>query len=66
MIHDIIFFLDADVFENTSVSRVQVYVRIRPNVQGDVTSITGKGAVSVEATDLTQVGEMCNDSKRVL
>lgn len=48
------------------MSRVQVYVRIRPNVQGDVTSITGKGAVSVEATDVTQVGEMCNDSKRVL
>ncbi|CAH3191254.1 unnamed protein product [Porites evermanni] len=46
---------DADVFEDTSVSRVQVYVRIRPIVQGDVTSITRKGAVSVEATDLTQV-----------
>ena len=48
------------------MSRVQVYVRIRPIVQSDVTSITGKGAVSVEATDLTQVGELCNDSKWVL
>lgn len=48
------------------MSRVQVYVRIRPIVQGDVTSITGKGAVSVEAPDLTQVGELCNGSKWVL
>lgn len=48
------------------MSRVHVYVRIRPIVQGDVTSITGKGAVSVEAPDLTQVGELCNDSKWVL
>lgn len=66
MIERIFFFSDADVFEDTSVSRVQVYVRIRPIVQGDVTSITGKGALSVEATDLTQVGELCKDSKWVL
>lgn len=46
----------SDVFEDPAASRVQVYVRIRPLVQGDVRSVEGKGAVSVEDVDLTQVG----------
>ena len=43
------------MFEEPAVSRVQVYVRIRPLVQGDVRNIEGKGAVIVEDVDLTQV-----------
>ena len=45
----------SDVFEDETTGRVQVYVRIRPLVQGDVRSLDGKGAVSVEDEDLTQV-----------
>ena len=44
-----------DVFEDPALSRVQVYVRIRPLVQEDVRSVEGKGAVIVENVDLTQV-----------
>jgi len=48
--------IGSDVFEDqVTTSRVQVYVRIRPLVQGDVRSVDGKGAVSVEDEDLTQV-----------
>ena len=43
------------MFEDPALSRVQVYVRIRPLVQGDVRSVEGKGAVIVEDVDLTQV-----------
>ena len=43
------------MFEDPEVSRVQVYVRIRPLVQGDVRSIDGKGAVGVKDADPTQV-----------
>ena len=45
----------SDVFEDPTTGRVQVYVRIRPLVQSDVRSLDGKGAVSVEDDDLTQV-----------
>lgn len=48
-------FQGPDVFEESAANRVQVYVRIRPLVPSDVRSVDGKGAVSVEDVDLTQI-----------
>ncbi|XP_022784630.1 kinesin-like protein KIF15 isoform X2 [Stylophora pistillata] len=52
----------SDVFEEEGTGRVQVYVRIRPLVESDVRSLDGKGAVSAENDNLTQVHVM--DGKR--
>ena len=43
------------MFEDATTGRVQVYVRIRPQVEGDVRSLDGKGAVSADDDDFTLV-----------
>ena len=54
------------MFEDTTTGRVQGYVRIRPLVQSDVRSLDGKGAVSVEDDDFTQVRMLMKNCDNII